>query len=79
MEKEGDWMMPAHNECPFCYRTYGEAEEHDCEERKEWEKTLIGQATEARKALKEFTDTIMSEAEKSYNTLMKFWKDKKDV
>lgn len=65
-------VMP--NKCPFCDKTYGDTEEHHCDERKAWENTLQGQAEEARKALREFTETIMKEAEKSYETLRKLWK-----
>jgi len=62
------------SKCPFCEKTYGDAEEHRCDEREAWENTLIGQATEAKKALKEFCDIIMKEAEHSFETLRKLWK-----
>ncbi len=63
------------SKCPFCDKTYGDSEEHHCDEREAWENTLIGQGQLAGKALEEFTKTIMKEAEKSYETLRKLWKD----
>ena len=68
--------MVMQSKCPFCEKTYGDAEEHHCDERKAWENTLTGQAEKASKALREFTRTIMEEAGKSYNTWMKLFKNK---
>ena len=64
-------VMPS--KCPFCDKTYGDAEEHHCDEREAWEKTLIGQGEAARKALEEFVNVINTEAKKSYETLRKLW------
>lgn len=65
--------MVMQSKCPFCEKTYGDAEEHQCDERKAWENSLIGQSTIASKALEDLAKTIMAEAVKSYKTLTKFW------
>ena len=65
------------SECPFCFKTYGDAEEHHCPEEEMWRDTLIGQATEARKALEEFCNVVMTEAEKSFKILNDMWRKKK--
>jgi len=68
--------MVKQSECPFCYKTYGDAEEHYCDERKAWENTLTGQAEEANKALRDFSRVIMEEAIKSGKALAKIFKKK---
>ena len=66
-------VMPS--KCPFCDKTYGDSEEHYCDERKAWENTLIGQGEAARQALREFAETISKEAKKSYENLKRITKD----
>ena len=61
--------------CAFCDKTYKDVNNHHCAERKAWEKTLIYQGKQARKTLKEFTDTVMAEAEKSFKTLRRLFKE----
>ena len=56
--------------CPFCDKTYGDAEEHYCEERKAWENTLVYHGQQAGKALREFSKIVMEEAEKSRKTII---------
>ena len=68
--------MVMQSKCPFCEKTYGDAEEHHCDERKAWENTLTGQAEEANKALRDFSRVIMEEAIKSGKALAKIFKNK---
>jgi len=68
--------MVTSSKCPFCDKTYGDAEEHRCDEREAWENTLIGQGQLAGKALEEFSRVIMEEAAKSVKVLAKIFKKK---
>lgn len=67
-------VMPSR--CPFCDKTYGDAEEHHCPQEEIWKNTLTYQGQQARKALYEFSRTIMEEAIKSRKALEKIFKKK---
>ena len=62
------------SKCPFCEKTYGDAEEHSCDEKDSWDNTLEGQSEQLRKAMIEFTEAIRREVERSYNTLKSYLK-----
>ena len=67
-------VMPS--KCSFCDKTYGDAEEHHCDERKAWENTFTYQAERVGKAMEEFTRTILEEVIKSRKVLEKIFKKK---